>query len=194
MRRPSSKQRRLVILLLAVLTFGFAYYVGNQYSGTSPPQISGVLLRPPVPVPEFTLQDQHGNSFSETQLADQWSLILLDPHQVAEPPALLHLVQVHNRLAIEPALQQKIRFIYLPRQTNETINTLAAPMGTGFTTLSGDSEDLTETFSRFGVSDITDGFTLYLIDPDTSIQVLFTGSQDAATIAEDLITLITHHR
>lgn len=194
MRRSGSKQRRLVILLLAVATFCVAYYAGNKYSNGHPPQISGILLRPPMPVPEFVLQDQNNRPFSQAQLENHWSLCLLDPKQISDPPALLHLVQVYNRLAMDPTLQQQIHFVYLPRQTSEAIDVLAAHLGAGFYALTGDSEDLTETFTRFGVAELKDGFTFYLIDPEVRIQALFTNGQDAATIAEDLTTLITHHR
>ncbi|MEN8177863.1 MAG: hypothetical protein ABFS39_04510 [Pseudomonadota bacterium] len=192
MRRPGSKQRRIVIMLLALLTFGIAYYGGNRHTEDESLKISGVLLRPAMPVPEFELEDQHGNSFSKQQLEDHWSLILLDPNRSSDSPALVRLVQIHNRLAIQPAIQQKIRFVYVPRQPATL--TLAAGLGAGFFSLSGDAVDLHEAFSRFGVSDTEDGFTLYLIDPDARIRVLFTGGQDTATIASDLITLISNHR
>ena len=193
MRRPSSKQRRLVSLLLAILTFGVAYYGGNKYSGDDLPQISGTLLRPAMPAPEFELKDQAGRHFSEKQLKDHWSLILLDPNQVTDSPALPRLVRIHNRLASDPTLQQQTHFIYLPQQTSEAADAVAAGLGTGFYALSGNLEDLRETFSRFGVSEINHGFTLYLIDPESRMQALFTSSQDAANIAEDLKTLITHY-
>lgn len=192
MRRPSSKQRRLVISLLAFLTFAIAYYAGNKHSGGEPPRISGVLLRPAMPAPEFELKDQAGRPFSEKQLKNHWSLILLDPNQVTDSPALPRLVQIHNRLASDPYLQQQTHFVYLPQQTSEDADTVAAGLSASFYSLSGNLEDLSETFSRFGVSEINGGFTLYFIDPETRIQALFTDGQDAATIAEDLKTLITH--
>ncbi len=194
MQRPSSKQRRLVILLLTILTFSIAYYGGNKYSDSdaSAPTISGVSLRPTLPTPEFALEDRHGDIFTQAELEGQWNLILLDPNRSSDSAALLRLVQVHNRLAIVPALQQQIRFIYIPLQVGETTEAVTSSLDTGFVTLSGDTERLTETFTRFGVAETTDDYTLYLIDPMTRMHALFTSGQDAATIADDLITLISH--
>ena len=195
MRRPGSKQRRFVILLLAVLAFGIAYYGGNRYQQSELPQISGVTLIPPMPAPEFELTDQQGHRFTQEQLLDHWSLLLLDPNPASESTTLLYLARIHNRLAVDPELQRQLRFIYIPRRSMDSGDIADIEMGAGFFALSGDSEQIDETFSRFGMSGIEKRHTLTLIDTDARMLALFTGDQDAATIAADLITLMTsNHR
>ncbi len=194
MRRPSSRQRRFVILLLAVLTFGIAYYGGNKYTEGEPPQISGVIIRPPMPVPGFELLDRQGEPFTQEQLEGHWSLLLLEPNPLPAPPAILNLVQIHNRLAATPDLQRQIRFIHLPRQDAAAGRGKAYGLGTGWFILSGEHEALARTFDKFGVDKIDGSHTLFLIDPDASIHALFTNGLDAATIANDIVSLITHQR
>jgi len=239
-RRPGQKQRRFVYLLLAILTFGIAYYAGNRYHSPEPARISGILLRHATPVPGFELKDQNGEPFSEQQLLGHWSLLVLDPKPGIDSAALRRLVQVHNRLAIDPDIQKQTRFVYLPSshpqienplpprgsareeaiangdQFQPSIPTSPFPQrgevsaqaqpeqelsrfnpgphlpGDGFVALHGELDGISDVFERFGVETDSDGFTLYLIDPENNIQALFTGTQDAATIAGDFNTLITH--
>jgi len=75
-----------------------------------------------------------------------------------------------------------------------TAEEAVSPDLAGFISLTGEAESIGETFSRFGVAEITHDYTLYLIDPMNRMHALFTRSQDAATIAADLITLIHHQR
>lgn len=216
MRRPGQKQRRFVYLLLAILTFGIAYYAGNRYKSPEPARISGILLRPATPVPSFTLKDQHDDLFSEQQLQGYWSLLVLDPNPGIDSAAFLRLVQVHNRLSIDPDRQKQIRFIYLPSAHQEAMDAFPqsggniaaalpdqvlsrfnpdAPLpGEGFILLHAEPDGVSDVFQQFGVETDSDGYTLYLIDPEKNIQALFTHTQDAATIAGDFNTLITHQQ
>ncbi|MEJ2694147.1 MAG: hypothetical protein P8166_14175 [Candidatus Thiodiazotropha sp.] len=52
MKRPSRRQRRLVILSLALLAFGLAYYSGSRYQNRPrpTPAIAGVAIHPPPPL------------------------------------------------------------------------------------------------------------------------------------------------
>ncbi|MEN8167873.1 MAG: hypothetical protein ABFR65_10410, partial [Pseudomonadota bacterium] len=149
MKRPSTRQRRIVILSLALLTFGIAYLGGNRYTTPDQPQVSGVLLQPATPVAEFELEDQYGDPFGRGQLDDHWSLILLDPAGGVDTPGLRRLVQVHNRLAGDPRLQIKTRFIYLPRRNSDAIATAVSRLGGSFSTLRGEPVEIDALFTAF---------------------------------------------
>ena len=194
MRRPGSKQRRLVILFLALLTFGLAYYAGNRHKASDMPAITGILLQPPSAIPEFSLRDQQGEPFSTRRLHGQWSLIVLDPVAGIRSPAFHRLIQVHNRLAVAQLQQHQTRFIYLPRESSEAMAGAVAQIGGGLHVLSGETAEIEALFRQFGVETFRDGFTLYLVDPQARMLALFTDAQDAASIAGDLHTLITQHR
>jgi hypothetical protein len=195
MRRPSTRQRRFVILLLAVLTFGIAYYGGNRYSTQSPAQITGMLLNPAMPLPAFQLHDLNGEPFGNEQLEEHWSLLLLDTQSGLNDTALRKLVQIHNRLADDPVLQQNTLFILAVKQSSEALVERLTGLGNNFVLLSGEAAQIDPLFEQLGnPADAGDNLPLYVVDPDTNIQALYTGDLDAAGIAQDIHSLIAHRR
>jgi hypothetical protein len=192
MRRPSSGQRRLVILTLALLAFGIAYYGGSRYQNQeeSIPPISGVAIRPPSPLPPLTAPKLPG--LKPEALSGHWSLLMLDPKGGAiRSPALLRLLQIHNRLAGQPVLQQQIAFLYLPLTLDDAEREAIDSLGDNIQALTGDPILVKETIRRFGLDPNSDTTALYLVGPQTRLHVLFTPQQDIATIVEDLTKLIT---
>jgi hypothetical protein len=192
MRRPSNRQRRLVILILAVLAFGIAYYSGSRYKQRPQPApvISGVAIHPPTPLPD--LSDSDINALRPDSLADHWSLLMLDPYRgETRSPALVRLVQVHNRLAADPELQQQLDYLYLPRTLEPATQELIGGLTGRLRALNGEQRQLDQIFRHFGVDPDGASAALYLIGPETRLHALFTPDQDIATIAEDLNTLIT---
>ncbi|MET0027657.1 MAG: SCO family protein [Candidatus Thiodiazotropha sp.] len=192
MKRPSSRQRRIVILTLAALAFGLAYYSGMQHpSRTTDAAIQGIRIDPPTPVPPLELTDQQGAPFSQNDLRGQWSLLLLDPEGSPSPsPALIHLMQIHNRLADRPQLQGSIHFIYLPRWKEAALSQDIDRLSSHLTGLTGEPERVDEIFRQFGVDTNGPSGLFFLIGPDQRMHALFTQDEDAATIAQDLTSLI----
>ncbi|MEW8027343.1 MAG: hypothetical protein AB2792_02580 [Candidatus Thiodiazotropha sp.] len=192
MRRPSRKQRRFVILILALITFSVAYYAGHtqkRHTGTLP-RIDGVLINPPLPLPPIDLNNQQGEAFSLTDLQGRWSLLMLDPGPgTTSSIALTRLIQVHNRLAADPDLQQQIHYFYLPRIKTEEEAISFASLSDNFQALHGDARMVDNAFEAFGGYANELEHTLYLIGPDTKLHALFTRDSNTATIAEDLINL-----
>lgn len=193
MRRPG-RQRRLLILVLAVLAFGIALYGGSQYRNRerAAPAISGVLIQPPAPLPPPEGGEDPGSPLSRAALAEHWSLLMLDPHRGQQrSPALIRLLQVHNRLAAEPTLQQRLHYLYLPKSADEASLQAISALNDNISGLSVNPARMDDVFRRFGADPGTDEAVLYLIDPDVRLHALFTPGEDAATIADDLVTLIT---
>jgi cytochrome oxidase Cu insertion factor (SCO1/SenC/PrrC family) len=83
---------RLVMILAAIGLFVAGYYWGNrfQFSG-GPPVIGGVLMRPPLPLPDFSLRDARGGPFANADLEDRWTLLafgdLARPGDTSPSPA-----------------------------------------------------------------------------------------------------------
>ena len=195
MRRPSRRQRRFVILLLALLTFAITYYGGNRYSNPPPVRISGVLLNPAIPMPTFQLQDQAGQSFGNERLQGHWSLLLLDPQSDRDDHALRKLVQIHNRLADAPVLQQHTLFIYVVQHSKEAFVEKFTTLGRNFVLLGGEPPQIDDLFEQLGnPPGEVDNLLLYVVDPDANIQALYTGELDAAGIAQDIHSLIARRR
>ncbi|MEJ2395871.1 MAG: hypothetical protein P8Z77_14145 [Candidatus Thiodiazotropha sp.] len=192
MRRPSSRQRRLVILTLTLLAFGIAFYGGSRYQGRSQPAptISGVAIYPPSPLPD--LPDRDDAPLHRAELSGHWSLLMLDPHAgETRSLALVRLLQVHNHLASDPELQKRLAYLYLPRRLEQAVQEAIDGLDGNVHALSGNAQQLDETFRLFGVETDADSAALYLIGPQTRLHALFTPDQDIATIAEDITTLVT---
>jgi hypothetical protein len=192
MRRPTNRQRRLVILTLAVLAFGMAYYSGSRYkAGPQPaPAISGVAIHPPSPLPDLSGSDI--DALMPESLSEHWSLLMLDPHTgETRSSALVRLVQIHNRLAGNPDLQRQLDFLYLPATLDAGAQAAIDGLGDNLHALTGNGAQVEVIFRRFGTDPQGEAATLYLIGPQVQLRALFTPDQDIATIAEDLTRLIT---
>jgi cytochrome oxidase Cu insertion factor (SCO1/SenC/PrrC family) len=171
-----------------------AYYAGisQQPQLQSSPEIQGISISPPTPAPPFELTDQQGSPYGDKQLANHWSLLMLDPSEKQKPsPALIQLLQIHNRMANHPELQQSIHYLYLPRHQTATLDDSLSQIDINIHGLQGEPAKIDETFDHFGISLENTEQTLYLIDPQKHLRALFTQAEDAATIAEDLTKLIT---
>jgi len=192
MRRPSSPQRRLLTATLTLFVFALAYYGGEIYrQHTRPaPDIAGVAIHPPTPLPE--LPDSPDAPLKPETLRGHWSLLMLDPHAAeARSPALVRLLQVHNRLAADPDRQRRLAYLYLPVALDPATGEAVEALAENIHALGGDPEAVAETFRRFGVEPDGESAALYLIDPEIRLHALFTPDEDIATIAKDLNTLIT---
>jgi cytochrome oxidase Cu insertion factor (SCO1/SenC/PrrC family) len=193
-KRPTSRQRRLVILSLAAITFGLAFYGGSKYKNQqqSAPPIAGVSILPPAPLPRLENDSDTATAISEAALRNHWSLLMLDPQRNEDrSPGLIRLLQIHNRLANEPALQQQLHYLYLPVAPDEKKIQALGSLGDNIRGLTIPPAQIDELFQLFGVDPQGNEATLYLIGPDARLHALFTPGEDAANIAEDLTTLLT---
>jgi cytochrome oxidase Cu insertion factor (SCO1/SenC/PrrC family) len=196
MRRPSSKQRRLVILLLVLITFSLAYYAGvTQKRPQRLPAIDGVLINPPLPLSPIELLNQHEQLFSLNDMQGHWNLLMLDPFPTpgkkTASDALRRLIQVHNRLAAKPDIQQQIHYLYIsPGGLGDKALSFAS-LSDNIQTLHGDKAQINKAFEALGGDTDHEPYTLYLIGPETKLYALFTQNSNAVTIAEDLNNLIS---
>lgn len=193
MRRPTTLQRRFVILTLALITFGFAYYAGlSDKTSRDISNIHGISLSPPTPVPAFELLDQANESYDDKRLLSHWSLLMLDPSGISQPtPAFTRLLKIHNRMATHPELQQKAHYLYLAKSSGAALDSTISQLSSNIFGLHGTPQQTDETFRIFGVEQNRSDPVLYLIGPQGRLHALFTDDLDAATIAKDLIQLLT---
>jgi cytochrome oxidase Cu insertion factor (SCO1/SenC/PrrC family) len=195
MRRPSSKQRRLVILLLSLIAFSMAYYAGvMQKPHQQLPSIDGVLINPPLPLPPIDLLNQEEEAFSLANVQGHWNLLMVDP--VPNPgnsasPALRRLIQVHNRLAAKSDIQQQLHYLYLSHAMLRDEEISFTSISDNIQILHGDATQLNKAIEALGGHTDDKHYTLYLIGPEAKLHALFTQNSIAATIADDLNNLIT---
>jgi cytochrome oxidase Cu insertion factor (SCO1/SenC/PrrC family) len=174
-----------------LITFSVAYYAGYRHKQQARqlPQIEGILINPPQPLPPIDLYNQTSEPFSLIDLQGHWSLLMLDPAPGSSTSsALTQLIQVHNRLAAASDLQQRIRYLYLSRtKINEPAISFAS-ISDNIQALHGDTQMIDKAFGGYG-NEME--HSLILIGPKTKMHALFTHNSNAATIAKDLNKLIT---
>jgi len=189
---------RFIMLVAGMGLLGVGYYWGNryQYSGPPPP-IAGVLMRPPVALPGFELQDADGLPFNLQELADRWTLIAFgDLRQAQGHLAVSRMIGVHNRLADQPERQRTLRLALAAEDQDPALARDFSRLSPALKAISGDRAELQRL--RAAVGDLStaqdssrgdEGAPLYLIDPKARLLALFPATQEPGAIAADVAAL-----
>jgi hypothetical protein len=199
-RRPLS---RLAIAAAAAGLFLLAYYWGNQYKhgNSPPPQIEGVLVRPPIELPDFDLLDADGQPFTAKSFTGHWTLLSFGaPSQASGHLAITRMVEVHNRLASDPDLQKMLQLILASEHQDPILARDFARLSPVLKTLSGESGELQRLRASVGApppggasaAPMDEAPALYLIGPLGRLVALFIGSQRPDSIASDLSAIAKH--
>lgn len=184
---------RLIMAVAAVGLFVIGYQWGNQYQRAEdgPLVIGGVLVRPPQPLPELTLEGALGREVASKDLDERWTLIALGGLEGARGHrAVQRLIQVYNRIADDPDLQADLQLWLV----GGPISSLAAArdferLSPHLGVLSADETSGARLRAALGagVDETADtAATLYLIGPKGRLLALFPGSQPEQEVAEDL--------
>lgn len=118
---PNRRRRRPLLprLLMAVAAVGlflFAYQWGNQlqFGDGSAPAIDGVIIRPPMALPDFVLATGSGESFGRSDLAGRFALLAVTPLGDARGHrTVVRLIEVYNRSAEDPKLQRRLSLVVI---------------------------------------------------------------------------------
>ena len=182
--------------------FLVGYYWGNQFKREDqmPPAIAGVLVRPPLELGSFTLLDAFEKPFTVASFADHWTLLAFaDPSQAPGQRAITRMVEVHNRLAADPDLQEMLLLVLVARhQQDPTLSRDFRHLSPALEILSGDSTEIQRLRTTLGSSEQDsaknpeDEAPLYLIGPSQRLLALFPGAQEPASVASDLSAIASH--
>ncbi|WP_295408406.1 hypothetical protein [uncultured Thiocystis sp.] len=187
---------RIFFVLSAIALFLFGYQWGNRYQ-QSPSEtlaIDGVLVRPPVTLPDFQLKDPFGREFDRKTLESGWSLLAFgDLSRASGQLAVQRLIDVRNRLADQAALGQALRLVLIATAETPTLARDFAGLTTSLFILSGESSRIAPL--RDALSSLDDEApALYVIGPDARLLALFPDRETGATMAEDLKALFHAHQ
>jgi cytochrome oxidase Cu insertion factor (SCO1/SenC/PrrC family) len=191
LRNRHSPWVRLAFMIGAVGLFAVGYYWGNLYKlrNQGPPVIQGVLLRPPLELPAFELQDADGRRLTAAALAERWTLLAFgDLSRARGHLAVNRLIDVFNRLADRPELRAKIQLALVAEDPPLDLARDFARLSPALRVLSGDAQALADLRSALG-EDGGEDAPFYLIGPHGRARALFTPTQAPAAIAEDLAAL-----
>ncbi|CAD7854884.1 MAG: hypothetical protein [Olavius algarvensis Gamma 1 endosymbiont] len=190
---------RLTMAAAAMGLFLAGYYWGNQYrrGDSTPLAIAGVLIRPAYPLPEFALRDGTDRPFTTKDFAGRWTLLSFgDPNQASGRRVVTRMIEVHNRLAGDPDLQEKLLLaLVTPRRDPASDLRRWSP---ALTFLSGETEEIQGLRAALGMPARETTATAdqtppcYLIGPAGRLLALFPDAQTPAAIASDLVAIAAH--
>lgn len=194
-RRNRPLLPRLIMAVAAVGLFLVGYQWGNQFKrgDQQPPPISGVMVRPPQPLPDFVLQDSAGADVGRPDLLDRWALISFAPLADAQGHrSIARLVEIYNRLAAEPELQKRLRLLLISADSAPRLARDFERLSPAIGILSAERGVIDELRNALGAGEQPPSDqlpALFLVGPDASLVALFPASQPAAEIAADVAAL-----
>ena len=193
---------RLALAVTAIGLFLMGYYWGNryQYQSSTPPEIEGVLIRPPHhPLPDFALRDTAGQPFTAEHFAGHWTLLSLgNPSRALGQPTVTHMIEIHNRLASDPDLQEKLLLVLATQPEDPAPALDFEHLSPVITLLWGTSGEMQRLRTALGIPaqaaalTVDQGIPCYLIGPSGRLLALFPGAQTPASIASDLAAIAAH--
>ena len=204
-KRGSSPYKKLLLFLIAIAALLGGYYWGNQYAVQTTDYLNLHPLASPVTIKAVNLT-HYGTQqrFSEKNFQGKWSLVLVGHHDLAISNDQLTLaVQIYNRLADKPDLQDSVQVIFLELDTNaipaQAINYVRR-YHPGFIAIGGDRTEVESLTRQIGATykittkgtdpqQIDHSTSMALITPTAQLAGVFTGRVDAVSISADIKTL-----
>ncbi|MBB1089679.1 hypothetical protein HUU61_00100 [Rhodopseudomonas palustris] len=191
---------KLLMAVLTVALFFMSYQWGNHWqhnhSLNTLPSLQGVQLQPPLVLPLLSLYDAAGAPFDLIHEQHNWALLVLIPNQSSiTQKTIKRLIEIINRLAGQPTLQQALQLLLIMPmlESQQNVKLTILPQLHLLTASDRQLEQL-----RLVLGDHSDHNTqpsasdsaalppFYLINSNHQVIVLFPAVQSAASIADDL--------
>lgn len=191
-RRRHRTWVRLVMAACAAALFLLGYQWGNHYQrpDSAPAHISGVRLQGERPLPLIALREGE-QPFERARLDQGWTLLaLVDPDQDAGLSALRRLIEVHNRLADQPALQQRLALVLVASGETPDATRQAAGLTPALHLLDGQPAAIDALRLALGLAPGRASTDLYCIAPGGRLVALFPDAEAGAAVADDLRRLM----
>lgn len=197
----------MLLLAVAFVVLIGSYYLGNQYQrNRMAGQSLAMLHSPPKPIAPFSLERADEAGLNNADLEGRWSLLYFGDSHCPDlcPTAMGNIVRLYNRLAVNPEVQQSLKFIFVSldplRDTPERLRSYVSGYHPGFTGVSGSEEDvkaLAREFSIYYKQQPPDDDGNYRIDHSVSLSLVNPQGRIAAyfidlTNPEQLTTDILH--
>ena len=197
------KTRHYVLLGLSIL-IGLVAVVGFQFYGKSY-EFQGSLIEPPIPAADFTLTDQHDETFQLSDHDGEVVLIFFGYTNCPDvcPVTLSEFRQVKAQLG-EKA--ERVQFVYITvdpeRDTVERIGAHLENFDPTFVGLTGDHSDLEPVWKAYGVyaAKVDTGSAagylvdhtarVYAIDVNGNLRLTYPFETDSDAIADDVLYLL----
>ncbi len=143
---------RLIVIAVAIFAAFAIYSVGSKLSG---PRIlnkyqlrdyGARILDAPTPLAEFTLRDQHGESFGLEQVRGQWTMVFFGFSHCADicPTTMAILAQTYSALKPEDKADLQVVMVTVDpqRDSGEQLEQYLARFDKSFIGLNGEPAEL----------------------------------------------------
>jgi protein SCO1/2 len=201
-----AKNRSAVYVGLLIVAAALAgYIVARSLQNGVPRLVSGTSLPQARPIAAFSLTDQDGVAFDNSNLAGKPSLLFFGFTHCPDvcPTTLALMTQLHR----DPALQA-LRMVFITvdpaRDDALTLRHYVEAFGGGFTAARGEDVALDPLLQNLGavrsVQALPGGdyavdhsATLYFINGKGALSAVFTPPFDRVRLRSDLLTLLSNH-
>lgn len=191
LRNRHSLWLRLFMALMAMLLFLLGYQWGNRYQRASeaPPSIQGVLVRPPLELPEIALSDALGRAFDKAALGEDWALLTFgDLTGASGQLAIQRLVDVYNRLADRHDLQAALRLVLVTTRDAPRLARDFTALSPALHVLGGGTEAIAPLRDALGAGS-PGSEPLFVLAPGARLVAVLPDAESRAAMAEDVATL-----
>lgn len=169
--------------------------------------LHGLAFQPPLPAPDFSLRDQNGRPFRMAEERGKAILLFFGYTHCPDvcPATLASFKRVRSELGSQAG---RVRFVFVTvdpeRDTPERVKGFLEVAGENdFLGLTGSREDLEKVWKAYGVYvqkeggetqdrgySITHTASVFLVDPEGRLRVMYSFGTDPRIIASDLRTIL----
>ncbi len=200
----------VTLLIAAALAVSMAMLFALLGRDRTPAPEVATVLTPPLALPDATLVDHAGNTFTMADLDGRFSLMFFGFTYCPDicPLTLQVLARARDEVAtLAPELVPDVVFVSVDpyRDTPQRIREYLSNFDTDFTGITGSDEALAPLLGALGVTvhknerdgewyNVVHNGTVYVIGPDADLVALFSrSSHDAAAIATDFVRIRTRY-
>lgn len=207
--RHSTIGSRMLMLAIAFGVLVGSYYLGSQYQRSKIASESLALLHTPAQaIAAFSLERADETGLNNSDLEGHWSLLYFGDSYCTDlcPAAMGNIVRLYNRLAINPEVQQSLKFIFVSldplRDTPERLRSYVTSYHPGFTGVSGSENEVHALASEFSIYfkkrapdqegnyRFDHSVTLSLVNPQGKIAAYFIDLTNPEHLAADILSLV----
>jgi len=200
---------KFAITLVAIVALATGLFFGTRQSAPDLSELSGFSFPEPEALTEVALVDHNSEPFSETNFKDQWTFIYVGYTFCPDycPATLTTLDQTHKLLSEEgdPQVSTMLLSVDPDRDTPEHLKDYVKFFNEDFTGVTGTPEEIKKFANQisavYSVPEnredpnylVDHSSTVVLINPDASVQAVFTAPQTADSLAKDFRLLAAHY-
>jgi protein SCO1 len=192
--------------LAAVILGGALWFLWGIRASDPQPQVATVLPEP-LPLPEFTLRDQHDRPFTKASLRGQTSLLFFGFTHCPDicPATLQQLALARKRIAESSSAGSLPKIVLISvdpeRDTPEKLDRYVSSFGEGVSAATGNAEAIRQLTSAIGIfferQELEDGgytvshsTAVLVIDREANLRALFSAPHKTQGFIDDLPLLM----